>query len=175
MLCLGKSRHSVHSSSLFSPVPLPTSLAEKRSRVWSSLCFAIQGLSTCPYDPRSCCHVITIVRPDFSLKWIRSKAFQRKTRSPVIRQSFWMHPSPTSAMMGLGMIFNVDKPNVGWSLRAWGGLKENGFLSVSCLVIERLSMFYLIISNNCQSNLSLLALVVSGVLVVTQTCGSVIL
>lgn len=52
---------------------------------------------------------------------------------------------------------------------------ENIFLSVSCLVIERLSMFYLIISNNCQSNLSLLPLVVSGVLVVTQTCGSVIL
>lgn len=45
---------------------------------------------------------------------------------------------------------------------------ENVFLSVSCLEIERLSMFYLIISNNCQRNLSLLPLVVSGVLVVTD-------
>lgn len=52
---------------------------------------------------------------------------------------------------------------------------ENFFLSVSCIEIERLSMFYLIISSNCQSNLSLLPLVVSGALVVTQTCGSVIL
>lgn len=45
---------------------------------------------------------------------------------------------------------------------------EDVFLSVSCLEIERLSMFYLIISNNCQRNLSLLPLVVSGVLVVTD-------
>lgn len=45
---------------------------------------------------------------------------------------------------------------------------ENVFLSVSCLEIERVSMFYLIISNNCQRNLSLLPLVVSGVLVVTN-------
>lgn len=45
---------------------------------------------------------------------------------------------------------------------------ENVFLSVSCLEIERVSMFYLIISNNCQRNLSLLPLVVSGVLVVTD-------
>lgn len=52
---------------------------------------------------------------------------------------------------------------------------ENAFLSVSCLAIERPSMFYLIISNNCQRNLTLSLSVASGALVVTQTCGSVIL
>lgn len=52
---------------------------------------------------------------------------------------------------------------------------EDVFLSVSCLAIERPSMFCLIISNNCQRNLTLLPSVASGVLVVSQMCGSVIL
>lgn len=51
-----------------------------------------------------------------------------------------MDPSPTSAMMGLGIIFNVDEPGVGWSLRVRGGMMEDVFLSVSCLEIERLSV-----------------------------------
>lgn len=88
MLCLGRSRHSILSSSLFSPTHLPTSLAEKRSRVWSSLCFAIQDLSTCPYDPRSCCHIVTTVRPDFSLKWIRSEAILKQDQESCDKTAF---------------------------------------------------------------------------------------
>lgn len=52
---------------------------------------------------------------------------------------------------------------------------ENVFHSLSCLAIERPSMFCLIISNNCQRNLTLLPSIARGALIVTQTCGSVIL
>lgn len=88
MLCLGKSRHSIHSPVFFPPAPLPTSLAEKRSRVWSCLCFAIQGLSTCPYHPRSCCHEVIIVRPDFSPKWIRSEAILKQDQESCDKADF---------------------------------------------------------------------------------------
>lgn len=100
MLCLGKSRHSIHSFSIFFLAPLLSSLAEKSSRVWSCLCFAIQGLSTCPHDPRSCCHVVTIVRPDFSLKWIRSEAILKQDQESCDKTAFLNASFPSQLWWG---------------------------------------------------------------------------